>query len=141
MTSSTPSTPTSPIALAPAVHGLVRVITGLLFLQHGLQKLFGLLGGVNGGTVPIASLMGAAGIIEFVGGILIIIGLFTRPVALLLIAEMIGALFMVHFPQGGFPIQNGGELALLYVMLFAFLAVYGAGPFSVDASLRRRKLG
>jgi putative oxidoreductase len=140
MTSSAPS-PTPAIALAPAVHALVRVITGLLFLEHGLQKLFGLLGGIQGGAVPIASLMGVAGIIEFVGGSIIVIGLFTRPVALLLLAEMIVAFFRVHLPQGGFPIQNGGELALLYVMLFAFLAVYGAGPFSVDARLRRRKLG
>jgi putative oxidoreductase len=109
---------------------------GLLFIQHGLQKLFGLLGGFGGtpgDTAPLVSLMGLAGVLELVGGVLLVAGLFVRPVALILAVEMVIAYFYSHVPQGGFPIQNGGELALLYALAFGFLAARGAGPVSVDA--------
>jgi putative oxidoreductase len=121
---------------APAAVAVLRIGAGLLFLQHGLQKLFGLLGGFGGtpgATAPLDSLMGVAGILELVGGVLLIAGLFVRPVALILAAEMIYAYFYAHLPQGGMPIQNGGELALLYALVFVFLAARGAGPASVDA--------
>lgn len=120
----------------PAAVAVLRMGAGLLFVQHGLQKLFGLLGGFGGTpgeTAPLVSLMGLAGVLELVGGALLVAGLFVRPVALILAAEMVVAYFYAHVPQGGFPIQNGGELALLYALVFGFLAARGAGPVSVDA--------
>jgi putative oxidoreductase len=121
--------------LGRSTHAVLRIAAGVLFLQHGLQKLFGFFGGIQGAAVPLASLMGAAGAIEFCGGLLLIVGLFTRPVAVLLVGEMISAYFIAHLPQGGWPIQNQGELALLYASIFVFLAGNGAGPLSVDAAL------
>lgn len=121
---------------APAALAILRIGAGLLFMQHGLQKLFGILGGFGGtpgATAPLDSLMGVAGILELAGGALLVAGLFVRPVALILAAEMVVAYFQAHLPQGGMPIQNGGELALLYALVFAFLAARGAGPVSVDA--------
>lgn len=111
---------------------------GLLFMQHGFQKLFGFFGGVppSGEAVPLISLMGAAGVIETIGGALIVVGFMTRPLAALLVVEMIVAYFMAHFPQGGWPIQNQGELALLYASIFVFLAGNGAGALSLDAWMR-----
>ena len=127
----------------PFVRALLRWGTGLLFMQHGLQKLFGMLGGVGptGGTVPLMSLMGLAGVLEFVGGLMIVLGLLTRPVAFLLMGEMVVAYFKAHMPQGGAPVQNGGELALLYALVFAFLAVDGAGPMSIDSAMRKSRHG
>ena len=119
--------------LAANAHALLRIGAGLLFLQHGLQKLFGLLGGTQ---VPLASMLGAAGIIELVGATLLVLGLWTRPVALVLAGEMLAAFVIAHLPRGGWPIQNGGELPLLYVLVFLFLAAAGAGPASVDAARR-----
>jgi putative oxidoreductase len=118
-------------------HVVLRIGAGVLFMQHGLQKLFGMLGGAGspGGTVPLASQMGVAGVLELAGGALLILGLLTRPVAVVLIAEMIAAYFIAHAPQGGWPIQNQGELALLYAAIFLFLAGNGAGPLSLDAWL------
>jgi len=121
------------------MHALLRIGVGLLFMQHGLQKLFGLLGGYGspGGTAPMMSRYGVAGVLEFAGGLLIVAGLFTRPVALLLFFEMLVAYSLNHLPRPGFPIQNGGELALLYALIFAFLMGNGAGPFSADDAMRR----
>lgn len=133
--------------LGPATYAFLRIAAGLLFLQHGLQKLFGLLGGFQGtpgATAEIMSRYGAAGILEFGGGLLLVVGLLTRPVALLLFFEMLVAYSVQHLPRPGFPIQNGGELALIYAAIFAFLAGNGAGPFSVDQSMpsrRRRSVG
>jgi putative oxidoreductase len=121
---------------APTAVAILRIGTGLLFMQHGLQKLFGLFGGFGGApgaTAPLASLMGVAGALELVGGLLLILGLFVRPVAFILAVEMIVAYVQAHLPQGGMPIQNGGELALVYALIFFFLAARGAGPISVDA--------
>ena len=128
-------------ALAPYLHALLRIGAGLLFLQHGLQKLFGMLGGVGpqGGTVPLNSMFGVAGILEFAGGILLILGFFTRPVALVLTIEMIAAFFIAHAPRGGMPVQNGGELPLLYALVFLALAGLGSGPLSVDAAISGRR--
>jgi putative oxidoreductase len=114
-------------------HAVLRIAAGLLFLQHGLQKLVGTFGGVNGTTVALASQMGVAGILELVGGCLLIVGFMTRPTAIVLAGEMIAAYFIAHMPQGGWPIQNLGELALLYCAIFVFLAGNGAGPLSVDS--------
>jgi putative oxidoreductase len=121
-------------------HAVVRIGTGLLFVEHGLQKLFGLLGGIDGrgATVSLMSQLGVAGVLELVGGLLIIVGLFTRPVAIVLILEMIVAFSIAHLPRGGAPVQNGGELALLYALIFLFLATHGPGPYSVDERLGTR---
>ncbi|PYQ68971.1 MAG: DoxX family protein, partial [Acidobacteria bacterium] len=88
-----------------------------------------------GQTAPMATRFGVAGVLEFFGGLLIIIGLFTRPVAAILVAEMIVAFFLGHFPRGGWPVENQGELALLYALIFMLLAVRGGGAFSVDERL------
>jgi putative oxidoreductase len=128
-------------ALGPAIHALLRAGAGLLFMEHGLQKLFGALGGFGGtpgATAPLASLMGVAGVLELCGGLLLIAGLATRAVAVILVIEMVVAFFMAHFPRGGWPVQNAGELALLYALVFGFLAANGPGPFSIDAVIRSR---
>lgn len=107
---------------------LLRVIAGLAFAQHGVQKLFGLLGG-NG--VTLVSQMGLAGGIELVGGLLIAFGLFARWAALIASGEMAYAYFTVHAPGGFFPIQNRGELAVLYCFIFLYIAARGSGRWAV----------
>ena len=119
---------------SPYLYALLRIVAGLLFAQHGLQKLFGWLGAQ--GAVELMSQMGAAGIIELVGGTLIAIGLFTSPVAFIASGEMAFAYFMAHAPKGFWPIMNGGELAVLYCFLFLYFAAVGSGKWSVD-SLRK----
>ena len=119
---------------SPYLYALLRIVAGLLFAQHGLQKLFGWLGAQ--GAVELMSQMGAAGIIELVGGTLIAIGLFTSPVAFIASGEMAFAYFMAHAPKGFWPIMNGGELAVLYCFLFLYFAAVGSGRWSVD-SLRK----
>ncbi|HEY8485388.1 MAG TPA: DoxX family protein [Longimicrobiales bacterium] len=129
-------------AAAPITHAALRIGAGLLFMQHGVQKLFGWLGGFGGqpgNTAELFSLFGLAGVLETFGGLLIVLGLFTRPVALVLVVEMVVAHFMVHQPRGGFPIQNGGELALLYALVFASLFSSGAGKASLDGRLAARR--
>jgi putative oxidoreductase len=113
---------------------LTRIGGGMLFAEHGAQKLLGWFGGLGGpGTsAALYSQMGAAGVLELFGGLLIAVGLFTRPVAVLLIGEMLYVFFSVHFPRGGVPMENQGELALLYTCLFVVLAGLGAGAFSLD---------
>ncbi|MCI0483344.1 MAG: DoxX family protein [candidate division NC10 bacterium] len=126
---------------APALN-LLRTMTGFLFLPHGAQKLFGLFGGFGGqpgATAPLLSLMGAAGILEFFGGLLVMFGLFTRPIAFILSGLMAAAYFMGHFPQGFWPLLNRGELAALYSFVFLFLAASGGGAFSVDGILFKGK--
>lgn len=120
------------------LQGILRIAAGLLFMQHGAQKLFGALGGFGGtpgGTAELFSMMGLAGVVEFFGGLLVVVGLMTRPVALICSVQMIVAYFMAHQPEGGFPIQNGGELALLYAFVFAFFVTAGPGSFSLDGRL------
>jgi putative oxidoreductase len=119
------------------VYGLFRACVGLLFVQHGLQKLFGLLGG---SAVPLASPPGVAGVIELVGGLLIAVGLLTRLVAGVAAVEMIVGQFIAHIPQGLVPIQNGGELGLLYLLSFLVLLVYGGGQYSLERGLLGREL-
>ena len=117
-------------SFAPALTGIFRIGAGLLFMQHGLQKLFGLLGGSQ--VESYFSQMGLAGVLEFFGGILVVLGFQTRPVSIILALEMVIAYFIAHQPQGGLPIQNGGELALLYALAFALLATLGPGKFGID---------
>jgi putative oxidoreductase len=118
-------------------HALLRIVAGFMFMMHGGQKLFGWFGGMGGqgGTAELLSMPGIGGVLELVGGALIIIGLFTRPVAFILSGEMAVAYFMMHVAKGGFwPLQNGGELAALYSFTFLFFAFNGAGPLSIDAA-------
>ena len=119
-------------------HSLLRIVTGLLFAQHGAQKLFGWLGGQQ--VESLMSMMGIAGILELFGGILIIIGLFTRPVAFILAGEMAVAYFTAHLPNGFWPVVNQGELAALYCFIYLFFAAHGAGRWSLDAVIARRRL-
>ena len=110
--------------VADAAYVLLRAGTGLLFMAHGLQKLFGLFGGLgDAATVPLVSRVGVAGVLETVGGLLLVLGLFTRPVALILAGEMIVAYVIAHLPRGAVPLENGGELALLYALIFVFFAL------------------
>ena len=125
---------------AAYVLSVLRIIAGFLFLQHGSQKLFGYPIAPPGGKPPLSSLYGAAGLIEFVGGILIMFGLLTRPVAFLLSGEMAVAYFKVHAPQGFWPTQNGGESAVLYCFLFLYFVFAGPGPWSIDALLGFRSI-
>jgi putative oxidoreductase len=120
--------------LRPYAYAALRIVAGFLFVFHGLQKLFGWFGGQQ---VPIASLFGAAGIIEAVAGTLIAVGLWTQPTAFLASGEMAVAYFMAHQPKGTWPIENQGELAALYCFIFLYIAASGAGPLSID-SLRGR---
>jgi putative oxidoreductase len=125
----------------PVTHAVLRMAAALFFMQHGAQKLFGMLGGMggHGESAPLISLMGFAGVLELFGGLLILFGALTRPIALLLAGQMAVAYVMAHMPQGGLPIENQGELALLYSAVFLFLAGNGAGPLSIDHWLGERR--
>jgi putative oxidoreductase len=118
---------------SPQFYALMRIVVGLLFACHGAQKLFGVLGGQH---VPLQSMFGLAGIIEFVGGLMIAIGLLTGTVAFIATGEMAFAYFTAHFPRGPVPIQNGGELAVLYCFVFLYIASRGAGIWGVDKRTR-----
>ena len=114
---------------SPQLYALMRIVVGLLFACHGAQKLFGLFGGQH---MPLASQMGLAGIIEFVGGLLIAIGFLTGTAAFIASGEMAYAYFTVHYPRGGVPLQNAGEPAALYCFVFLYIAARGAGTWGVD---------
>lgn len=114
---------------------LLRIIVGFLYWCHGAQK-FGIIPSQMGGHPH--GLFLAAGIIEFTCGILIIVGLFTAAAAFVAAGELAVAFFMVHFPRGGLPIQNGGELAVAFCFTFLYFAAWGPGAFSLDALLSRR---
>lgn len=119
---------------------ILRIVAGFTFSLHGLQKLFGLFGGMGpkGGTAQLFSLPWVAGVLEAFGGILILLGLFTVPVAFVLSGEMAVGYFMFHFPRGFWPIKNGGELAVLYCFIFLYIFVAGPGPLSLDALIRKK---
>jgi putative oxidoreductase len=128
-----------PERYAPQVYALFRIVVGFLFMFHGAQKVLGLFGGMGGGTAPMMSLPWIAGVIELVGGILVMVGLFTRVVAFICSGEMAAAYFMAHQPKGTWPIQNQGELAVLFCFAFLYIAARGAGIWSADASMGRRR--
>lgn len=129
--------------MRPTFLAVLRIGTGLLFMQHGAQKLLGWLGGLDGAgaTADMFTQMWLAGVLELFGGLMIAIGLLTRPVALLLIVEMIAAYYIAHLPQGGWPVQNQGELALLYALIFFYLSSAGGGAASVDGFISGRRTG
>ncbi len=121
---------------APYFFALLRIVAGLMFAMHGTQKLFGWPG--DGTPMPLASMMGFAGVVELVGGLLVAFGLFTGLAAFICSGQMAAAFFMAHFPKGVLPILNQGELAVLYCFLFLYIASHGAGIWSLDA-LRKPK--
>ncbi len=118
---------------------ILRIISALLFMQHGAQKLFGFMAPMNATSHPLFSLMGIGGVLEFFGGLLLVSGLFTRPVAFILSGEMAVAYFMVHAPKAFWPIQNGGDLAFLWSFVFFYIAVAGGGAWSLDRLLFDRR--
>ena len=120
---------------SPQLYAILRIVAGLMFMMHGTQKLFGWPG--DGDTVELASLMGVAGIIEFVGGLMIVFGFLTSWAAFIASGEMAVAFFMSHFPQHWNPLVNQGELAVLYCFLFLYMASRGSGVWSVDAAMHR----
>ena len=125
-------------ALARVTQALLRIVTALLFICPGGLKLFGWFGGMPAGYA-LTPLLRAAGWIEVVGGSLILLGLFTRPVAFIASGEMAFAYFIGHFPQGFWPVKNHGEPAVLNCFIFLFLSAAGPGPLSLDELLSRRR--
>jgi putative oxidoreductase len=123
-----------PAAWAPRLLSLLRIVSALIFMEHGTQKLLGFPPMAQGmSPPPPLSLLWFGGILEMAGGFLLLIGLFSRPVAFLLSGEMAVAYWMFHAPQGPFPALNGGDAAILYCFLFLYLAAAGPGPWSADA--------
>ncbi|HRK19197.1 MAG TPA: DoxX family protein [Hyphomicrobiaceae bacterium] len=123
-------------AWQPRLLSVLRIISGLLFMQHGLMKLFSFPGPFMRPVVT-GELIWFAAVIELVGGALLVIGLFTRPVAFIASGLMAAAYFMGHAGKGFYPILNGGNLAILYCFVFLYISAAGAGPWSVDASRGR----
>ena len=122
----------------PIAFTLLRILVGFTFMPHGAQKLFGWFRDTPR-TVELFSILGLAGTIEFFGGLLILAGLFTRPVAFVAAGEMAVAVFWRHLPRGFWPILNGGELAVLYCFVFLTIWAHGPGPYSLDALIWRRR--
>jgi putative oxidoreductase len=125
------------IAWEPKVLSILRIVAALLFLAHGTMKLFGFPdAGMD--QPPVGSLYWVAGVLEVVGGLLLALGAFTRPVAFVLSGEMAVAYFMSHAPKSFYPAVNQGDAAVLFCFVFLYLVFAGPGPWSVDAILRRR---
>ena len=122
---------------APRVLSVLRIVAALLFFEHGTTKLLGF--PPSDHSPEFLSLSWIAGALELVGGAFLIVGLFTRPVAFILSGEMAVAYWMVHAPQSTFPLTNGGDATILYCFVFLLIAAAGPGPWSADASLRRRR--
>jgi putative oxidoreductase len=114
----------------PQLYSLMRIVVALLFMQHGTQKLFSIPPTAN--SPALGSLLGIAGVLEVCGGLLLVLGLFTRPVAFLLSGEMAVAYFLRHAPQGFWPLLNRGELAVLYCFAFLYISAAGGGVWSLD---------
>lgn len=122
---------------SPRLLSVLRIVAALLLLEHGTQKLLGFPPMPNGGAGPaLTSLLGAAGMIEVVTGLLLLFGLFTRPAAFLASGTMAAAYWIAHAPRSPFPVLNGGDAAILFCFVFLYLAAAGAGPWSVDAARR-----
>ena len=126
------------VTWAPQFRSMLRIIAGAFFVLYGTTKLFGWPAEImpGGGTAPLMSIAGAAGAIELVGGVLMLLGWFSRSVAFVLAGEMAVAYFVAHAPQGFWPVLNGGVDAVLYCFIWLYLSAAGPGPWSLDA--RRR---
>lgn len=121
-----------PVAWAPRLLSLLRIVAALIFLEHGTQKLLGFPPSPMPMPAPL-TLLWFAGVLELFGGALLLVGLFTRPVAFVLAGEMAVAYWLFHFPRGPFPALNMGDAAILYCFIFLYLSAAGPGPWSVDA--------
>lgn len=124
-----------PERYAPMAYALFRIVFGLIFFMFGMQKLAGWFGGQQ---MPIMGMLGAAGVIETVCGLLIMTGFFVRPAAFLASGEMAAAYFIAHFPQHPLPILNMGERAAMFCFAFLYMASRGAGIWSIDAAMKRK---
>lgn len=119
------------------VLSVLRIVTALLFMEHGTSKLFGF--PPSPFPVHLMSLIGASAVLEFVGGLLLVLGLFTRPVAFILCGEMAVAYFMAHAPHSFFPAVNKGDSAIQFCFVFLYLVFAGPGPWSLDALIARKR--
>jgi putative oxidoreductase len=124
-------------AWTPRALSVLRIVTGLLIIQHGMGKIIGFPVFPAYANVQPFSLIGAAGFIELIGGALLILGLLTRPAAFILSGEMAFAYFIGHAPKSFYPLVNGGTLAIMYCFTCLYLSTAGAGPWSVDAAMKR----
>ena len=120
---------------APYLLSILRIVAAFMFIQPGTMKIFAFPAGVppNGGTVPLMSQAGIGGLLEIIGGALLLLGLFTRPVAFILAGEMAVAYFQFHFPLSFWTVINGGQPAVLFCFIWLYISAAGAGPWSVDA--------
>ena len=125
--------------MASYLQSLLRIVSAIVFMLHGTQKLFGFPSATPLPPSRMLSLLGAAGILEVFGGALMALGLFTRPVAFILSGEMAVAYFRQHAPRGFWPILNGGELAVLFCFLWLFFSAAGPGQISVDTLIRKKR--
>jgi putative oxidoreductase len=128
-----------PAAWAPTLLSILRIVAALSFMTHGTQKLFGMPATDPRPPVALFSQMGLAGVLETIGGALMVLGLFTQPVAFVLSGEMAVAYFRAHWPRSFWPVLNGGEPALLFCFLFLYIAAAGGGRWSLDAMLGRKR--
>jgi putative oxidoreductase len=124
-------------AWTPRALSVLRIITGLMIIEHGMGKIIGFPVYPAYANVQPLSLIGAAGFIELIGGALLIVGLLTQPAAFILSGEMAFAYFIAHSPKSFYPLINGGTLAIMYCFTCLYLATAGAGPWSVDAAMKR----
>lgn len=124
-------------AWTPRALSILRIVTGLLIIEHGMAKYLGFPAVPALANVQPLSMPGIGGMLELVGGALLILGLFTQPVAFLLSGEMAVAYFMVHAPRSFYPLLNGGSLAIMYCFACLYLSTAGGGPWSVDATMKR----
>ena len=128
--------------VAQATYFLLRVVAGLMFFQAGSVKFLGWFGGMPGqagSTAPLMTQIGIGGVLEFFGGLAIMLGLFTRPVAFILCGEMAVAYWQFHAPHGAWPVQNHGELAVLFCFIYLYMAALGGGDWSLDALMKRKR--
>jgi putative oxidoreductase len=124
-------------AWAPRLLSVLRIVTGLIFTLHGTQKLLGFPAVSERGLAELYSLPWWAGVLELIGGPLILLGLFTRPVAFLLSGQMAVAYFLAHAPRDLYPVMNGGDAAILYCFVFLYLFAAGPGPWSLDETMSK----
>ena len=131
------------ISWTPHLLSVLRIVTAFVFVQYGTTKLFAYPASVmpGGGTAPLMSQAGIAAVLELVGGSLLLVGLFTRPVAFVVAGEMAVAYFRGHAPQGFWPVLNGGAPAILFCFIWLYISAAGGGPWSVDAALRPKLAG
>lgn len=126
---------------APQLHAILRITSAFFFIQSGTMKLFAIPIGMppDNSTAQLFTQVGLAGILEAFGGLLVFLGLFTRPVSFILSGEMAVAYFQGHFPQGFWPVENGGYAAVLYCFLFLYFSSAGPGAWSVDEAWKKRR--